>query len=108
MQGHANRRGEAPRRSLPAFGIALLLLLAFAAIAYPRGAMAASGFGAFFGALSDCLTTLGGLLVGTAHGDGGTSPLTDVHNGDAMKQINAVWQYLLLGDKMPPPGESAQ
>jgi hypothetical protein len=69
MQGHANRRGNAARRSLPARGIVLLLLLAFPGIAYPGAAMAASGFGAFY----DCLTALGGFFVGTAHGDTGTT-----------------------------------
>jgi hypothetical protein len=73
MQGHANRRSEAPRRSLPAYGIVLLLLPAFLAMAYPGAALAASGFGAAIGALSDCLTALGGLFVGTAHGDSGTT-----------------------------------
>jgi mono/diheme cytochrome c family protein len=33
----------------------------------------------------------------------GRSPLTDFYDGDAEKQIDAVWQYLRLGDKMPPP-----
>src|SRR5438876_4807051 len=72
MQGHANRRGQAPGRSLPAHRIVLLSLLAFLAMAYPGAAMAASGFGAVFGALSDGLAALGGLFVGTAHGDSGT------------------------------------
>jgi hypothetical protein len=31
------------------------------------------------------------------------SPLTEVHGGDASKQINAVWEYLKLGSKMPAP-----
>jgi mono/diheme cytochrome c family protein len=35
----------------------------------------------------------------------GQSPLTDVLDGDGAKQIDAIWQYLRLGDKMPlPPG----
>jgi mono/diheme cytochrome c family protein len=33
----------------------------------------------------------------------GKSPLTDYYNGDAEKQIEALWQYIRLGDKMPPP-----
>ena len=36
------------------------------------------------------------------------SPLTDVLDGDAEKQITAVWQYLRLGDKTPPPSAGAQ
>ncbi len=36
----------------------------------------------------------------------GRSPLADIHDGDAAKQINTVWQYLRLGPKMPPPGET--
>jgi mono/diheme cytochrome c family protein len=35
--------------------------------------------------------------------DEGKSPLTDVLGGDAEKQINAIWEYLRLGDKMPAP-----
>ena len=31
------------------------------------------------------------------------SPLTNVLDGDVAKQINALWEYLQLGDKMPPP-----
>jgi hypothetical protein len=33
----------------------------------------------------------------------GRSQLTDVYDGDAYKQIEAIWQYFRLGDKMPPP-----
>jgi mono/diheme cytochrome c family protein len=33
----------------------------------------------------------------------GKSPLTDVYNGDAEKQIDAIWQYVRLGEKMPAP-----
>ena len=33
----------------------------------------------------------------------GKSPLTEVLDGDAEKQITAIWQYLRLGPKMPPP-----
>ncbi len=36
--------------------------------------------------------------------DGGKSQLTDILDGDAEKQIDALWQYLRLGEKMPPPG----
>jgi mono/diheme cytochrome c family protein len=35
--------------------------------------------------------------------DQAKSPLTNVLDGDAAKQINALWEYLQLGDKMPPP-----
>ena len=35
--------------------------------------------------------------------DGGQSPLTDVLDGNAENQINAVWEYLRLGEKMSPP-----
>lgn len=33
----------------------------------------------------------------------GKSPLADVFGGDGEKQREAIWQYLRLGDKMPPP-----
>ena len=33
----------------------------------------------------------------------GRSPLTEILDGDAEKQIDAIWNYLLLGAKMPPP-----
>jgi mono/diheme cytochrome c family protein len=33
----------------------------------------------------------------------GKSPLADVYEGNGTKQIEAIWQYLRLGDKMPPP-----
>ncbi|HUR47026.1 MAG TPA: hypothetical protein VMZ27_14200, partial [Candidatus Saccharimonadales bacterium] len=33
----------------------------------------------------------------------GKSPLTDILDGDGEKQIEAVWQYLRLGQKMPLP-----
>jgi mono/diheme cytochrome c family protein len=33
----------------------------------------------------------------------GRSQLTDILEGDAEKQINAIWEYVRLGDKMPPP-----
>jgi mono/diheme cytochrome c family protein len=38
----------------------------------------------------------------------GRSPLTDVLDGDAEKQIDAVWHYLLLRDKMTPPKAAAE
>jgi mono/diheme cytochrome c family protein len=33
----------------------------------------------------------------------GKSPLGDVYGGDGAKQIDAIWEYIRLGDKMPPP-----
>jgi cytochrome c1 len=33
----------------------------------------------------------------------GKSPLTDIYGGDGAKQIDAMWEYFRLGDKMPPP-----
>ena len=33
----------------------------------------------------------------------GKSPLTEILDGDAEKQVTAVWHYLRLGDKMPAP-----
>jgi hypothetical protein len=33
----------------------------------------------------------------------GRSPLTEVFGGDGAKQIEAIWQYIRLGDEMPPP-----
>ena len=33
----------------------------------------------------------------------GKSPLTDVYEGSGEKQIEAVWQYLRMGEKMPAP-----
>lgn len=40
----------------------------------------------------------------------GKSPLTEILDGDAEKQITAMWHYLRLGEKMPPPntGEAPQ
>ena len=35
--------------------------------------------------------------------DEGKSPLTEVLDGDAEKQITAVWHYMRLGQKIPPP-----
>jgi hypothetical protein len=35
--------------------------------------------------------------------DEGRSPFTDVLDGDAEKQIGAVWEYLKLRDRMLPP-----
>ncbi|MEW6307101.1 MAG: c-type cytochrome [Verrucomicrobiota bacterium] len=40
--------------------------------------------------------------------DQGRSPLTDYFEGDANKQIDALWQYFRLGDKMPLPKEATQ
>lgn len=42
-----------------------------------------------------------------AYFEEGKSPLTEVLDGDAEKQIMAIWQYLRLGDKMPAPGTGA-
>jgi mono/diheme cytochrome c family protein len=33
----------------------------------------------------------------------GKSPLTDFYDGDAEKQIEAIWQYIRMGERMPPP-----
>jgi len=33
----------------------------------------------------------------------GRSPLTEVYGGDGSRQIDAIWQYIRLGDDMPPP-----
>ena len=33
----------------------------------------------------------------------GHSQLTDILDGDGEKQVNAIWDYVRLGDKMPPP-----
>jgi mono/diheme cytochrome c family protein len=33
----------------------------------------------------------------------GRSPITDVYEGDGLKQIDALWQYVRLGEKMPAP-----
>ena len=33
----------------------------------------------------------------------GKSPLTEILDGDAEKQMTAVWHYMRLGEKMPPP-----
>lgn len=35
--------------------------------------------------------------------DQGKSPLTELLEGDAAKQLDAIWQYIRLGNKMPPP-----
>lgn len=37
--------------------------------------------------------------------DQGMSPLSDVHEGSALKQINALWEYVKQGSKMPPPDQ---
>ena len=37
------------------------------------------------------------------------SPLGDILGGDIQKQLDAIWNYLRMGDKMqPPPGPDAQ
>jgi len=33
----------------------------------------------------------------------GHSQLTDFFEGDAQKQIDAIWEYIRLGEKMPAP-----
>jgi mono/diheme cytochrome c family protein len=33
----------------------------------------------------------------------GRSPLTEILDGDGEKQLTAMWHYLLMGEKMPPP-----
>lgn len=33
----------------------------------------------------------------------GRSPIADVYEGDGVKQIDALWDYIRLGSKMPPP-----
>jgi mono/diheme cytochrome c family protein len=35
--------------------------------------------------------------------DEGRSPLTEIYGGNADQQIDALWQYMRLGDKMPAP-----
>jgi mono/diheme cytochrome c family protein len=35
--------------------------------------------------------------------DEGRSPLTEIYGGDGEKQIQAIWHYLRLGEKMPAP-----
>ena len=37
---------------------------------------------------------------------GGMSPLFDFYEGDANKQIDAFWEYIRQGDKMPLPAEA--
>lgn len=39
---------------------------------------------------------------------GGMSPLFDFYEGDAKKQIDAFWEYIRQGDKMPLPEEAGQ
>ena len=34
----------------------------------------------------------------------GKSAIRDVYEGDALKQFEAVWQFLLRGDDVKPPG----
>ena len=36
----------------------------------------------------------------------GKSPLADIYEGDGTKQIEAIWQYIRLGNKMPSPAEA--
>ena len=43
-----------------------------------------------------------------AYFDEGKSQLTDTLDGDAEKQIEALWQYLRLGGRMQPPGGAAR
>lgn len=38
--------------------------------------------------------------------DQGKSPLTEVLGGDAGKQLDAIWHYIRLGRKMPPPAQA--
>lgn len=38
--------------------------------------------------------------------DQGKSPLTDYYDGDADKQINALWQYIRQGKNMPMPKDA--
>lgn len=33
----------------------------------------------------------------------GKSPLTDFYEGNGTRQIEALWHYVRLGEKMPPP-----
>jgi mono/diheme cytochrome c family protein len=33
----------------------------------------------------------------------GRSPLTEILEGDGERQLTAMWHYLLMGEKMPPP-----
>lgn len=40
--------------------------------------------------------------------DQGKSPLTDKYDGDADKQINALWQYIRQGKDMPLPKDAQQ
>lgn len=39
---------------------------------------------------------------------GGQSPLFDFYDGDAKKQIDAFWEYIRQGEKMPLPEEATQ
>jgi mono/diheme cytochrome c family protein len=38
----------------------------------------------------------------------GRSPITDVLEGDAERQIQAIWEYLRLGERMPAPRTGAE
>ena len=35
----------------------------------------------------------------------GRSPLTEFYEGDGGKQIDALWEYIRLGNRMPPPAQ---
>jgi hypothetical protein len=35
----------------------------------------------------------------------GTTPLSDIYGGDARKQFEAIWQYLLEGREIKAPAE---
>jgi hypothetical protein len=43
-----------------------------------------------------------------AYFEDGRSPLTELLDGDAEKQIDALWHYLRLGSKIPLPNTGAQ
>jgi hypothetical protein len=38
-----------------------------------------------------------------AYFEGDQSPLTEYYGGDANRQIGAIWEYLQMGDRLPPP-----
>ena len=37
--------------------------------------------------------------------DDGRTPITSVYEGDAHKQFEAIWHYLLAGKDIKPPAE---
>ena len=37
--------------------------------------------------------------------DDGKTPITTVYDGDARKQFEAIWHYLLAGREIKPPAE---